>query len=72
MILSGLVSIRTFNICFSIFEVEMTASVPALSRNAASHHDVEALNALMMFSSTGLLVTLLFWIEGFDIAASIF
>jgi hypothetical protein len=50
----------------------MTASVRALSPNTASHHDVEALNALMMFSSVGLLVTLLFWIGGIDVAAALF
>jgi hypothetical protein len=50
----------------------MTAIVRALSELAATNEDAEALNWVMIFSSVGLFVSLLYLINGIDISGRIF
>ena len=50
----------------------MIAFVLALSDKAANIEDTEALNWLMTFSSAGLFVSLLYLINGIDIAGRLF
>jgi hypothetical protein len=50
----------------------MTAIVRALSPNAINHRDVETLNWLMIFSSAGLLVSMLCLLGGIDLGGGLY
>jgi len=50
----------------------MTVFVRALFGQAANTEDAETLNLLMIFSGAGLFVSLLYLINGIDIAGGIF
>ena len=50
----------------------MTAFARILSQKSDDFHDIEALNCLMIFSSLGLLASLLCLTGGIDIAAGLF
>ena len=45
----------------------MTVFVRALSQKAAERRDAETLNWLMIFSSAGLLISLLYLMSGIDV-----
>jgi len=50
----------------------MIAFVRILSQRTASHRDVEAFKTLLAFSALGLLVSLLFLLNGIDVGPGLF
>lgn len=50
----------------------MIAFVRAFSQRSASYLDVDGLDTLLMSSATGLLVSLLFLVDGIDIGPGLF